>query len=122
MRVVAALDSFKGSLSSIEAGAAVKEAVLRVDRNAEVIICPLADGGEGTVEALSAGLGGTPIDVEVCGPLGNPVTARYALLPNGTAVIEMAAAAGIRPLTASVMVLITESTREGSVGSSVTFV
>lgn len=95
MRVVAALDSFKGSLSSIEAGAAVKEAVLRVDRNAEVIICPLADGGEGTVEALSAGLGGTPIDVEVCGPLGNPVTARYALLPNGTAVIEMAAAAGI---------------------------
>lgn len=96
MRVVIAIDSFKGSLTSLQAGNAVKEAVLRADSDAEVAVLPLADGGEGTVEALSAGLGGCMVEVTVTGPLGDPTAARYGICDDGnTAVIEMAAAAGI---------------------------
>ncbi len=96
MRVVVAIDSFKGSLSSREAGEAVKKAVLRASPNAAVHVCPLADGGEGTVEALCEGMDGHMVETVVTGPLGTPVTARYAILSDGTtAVIEMAAAAGI---------------------------
>ena len=58
MKVVVAIDSFKGSLSSLEAGEAIREGVLKADKDAEVVIRPLADGGEGTVEALAIGLGG----------------------------------------------------------------
>ena len=61
MKIVIAIDSFKGSLSSLEAGNAVKEAALKLDENIEVSVSPLADGGEGTVEALSSGLGGEMI-------------------------------------------------------------
>ncbi len=96
MKVVIAIDSFKGSLSSLAAGNAVREAVLKKDPAAEVYVRPLADGGEGTVEALSAGMGGTIAEAEVSGPLGTPVTAKYCILEDKkTAVIEMAAAAGI---------------------------
>ncbi len=96
MKIVAAIDSFKGSLSSLEAGDAVKQAALRLNAKNEVVVCPLADGGEGTVEALSAGLGGDLITVTVTGPLLQPVDAVYGYLPNrNTAVIEMSAAAGI---------------------------
>ncbi len=95
MRVVVAIDSFKGSLSSIQAGAAVKEAALKVSENAEVFVCPLADGGEGTVDAVASGLGGQKIKLEVSGPLLKSVEAEYCILPNGVAVIEMASAAGI---------------------------
>ena len=95
MRIVVAIDSFKGSLTSMQAAEAVKEAALKVNANAQVEICPLADGGEGTVDALSAGLGGTKRTVSVSGPLGTPVDATYCILPNQTAVIEMAAAAGL---------------------------
>ena len=58
MNVVIAIDSFKGSLSSLEAGEAVKSAILKVVPSANVYVSPLADGGEGTVEALTIGLGG----------------------------------------------------------------
>lgn len=96
MKVVIAIDSFKGSLSSLEAGNAVKEAVLKVKEDAEVLVRPLADGGEGTVEALSAGMDGNIVEVEVTGPLSTPVKAKYCILKdNRTAVIEMSAAAGI---------------------------
>jgi glycerate kinase len=61
----------------------------------EVIVRPLADGGEGTVDALAQGLGGRIETVSVTGPLGAPVEASYGILPDGTAVIEMAAAAGL---------------------------
>ena len=95
MKVVIAIDSFKGSLSSMEAGRAAAEGVRRaVDAN--VVIRPLADGGEGTTEALISGLGGTYQKVEVTGPLGEKVMARYGILADGkTAVMEMAEAAGI---------------------------
>lgn len=94
MRVLIAMDSFKGSISSLKAGNAVKEGVLAVHPDAAVTVCPIADGGEGTVEAL--GTAGEICTVTVTGPLGTPVEAKYCILPEtGTAVMEMAAAAGL---------------------------
>ena len=95
MKVVIAIDSFKGSLSSLEAGEAVREGVLKADESAEVVIRPLADGGEGTVDALAIGLGGEMIEAEVTGPLGERVRAKYCIVKGSTAVIEMAQAAGL---------------------------
>lgn len=96
MNVVIAIDSFKGSLSSLSAGNAVKEAILRVDGNAKASVYPLADGGEGTVDALFEGLGGELQNITVTGPLGEQVKAKYCILPDRiTAVMEMASAAGI---------------------------
>ena len=96
MRVIVAMDSMKGCLSSLEAGQALREGILRADPEAEVLVRPLADGGEGTVAALTAGLGGTLRQVWVTGPLGEPVEAEYGVLPDGvTAVLEMASAAGL---------------------------
>ena len=96
MRCVVAIDSFKGSLSSLEAGSAVKNAILDLDENSQVVVLPLADGGEGTVEAMYGGLGGSLIKISVTGPLCQKVTAEYCVLPDGeTAVIEMASAAGL---------------------------
>ena len=95
MKVVVAMDSFKGSMSSMEAGLAAKAGIEKACQ-AEVVVKPLADGGEGTTEALIDGLGGRYVSVEVTGPIGEPVMARYGILPDGvTAVMEMAEAAGI---------------------------
>ena len=110
MKVVVAIDSFKGSLTSIEAGMAAKEGILKAHPDANVVVKPLADGGEGTTDALIAGLGGERIDLTVTGPLGTPVNAHYGYLAEkNTAILEMAAAAGIilvresekNPLTAT---------------------
>lgn len=96
MNIVIAIDSFKGSLASLEAGEAVRAGVRKVFPQAETLVLPLADGGEGTVEALTVGLGGRFQEASVTGPLGEKVTARYGILPdNKTAVMEMAAAAGL---------------------------
>lgn len=100
MKVVVAIDSFKGSLSSMEAGQAIAEGVKRVYQHAEVVVCPLADGGEGTVEALVEGMGGVFVTKEVTGPLGEKVEAVYGIIESKddlskTAIIEMSAAAGI---------------------------
>ena len=94
MRIVFAIDSFKGSLSSIEAGNAAAEGARRVFPDAECVVRPLADGGEGTVEALAAGLGGELRTVAVTGPAGRPAEAAYGVV-GGTAIMEMAQAAGI---------------------------
>lgn len=96
MRVVVAIDSFKGSLSSLEAGRAVKEAICKLDINANVLVKPLADGGEGTVEAFAGRLDSEFVEISVSGPLMNNVKARYCILKDSkTAVIEMAAASGL---------------------------
>ena len=96
MRVVIAIDSLKGSLSSLEAGSTIAEGIRRVYPDAEIRISPLADGGEGTAEALTSGLKGTWQSLSVTGPLGEPQPASYGILPDGkTAVLEMASAAGI---------------------------
>ena len=95
MKVAIAIDSFKGSLSSIEAGQAAAAGVRRVFPDVDCRVRPLADGGEGTVDALVAGLGGELRHVTVTGPAGKPTVAKYGLIPGGTAVMEMAEAAGI---------------------------
>lgn len=96
MKVVVAIDSFKGSLSSLEAGMAAKEGILAAHPSAQVIVKPLADGGEGTADALIAGLGGQTISLTVSGPLGAPVSVHYGYWPDKQmAVLEMASAAGI---------------------------
>ena len=96
MKIVTAIDSFKGSMTSMEAGQAAAEGIQRVDVDAEVIVRPLADGGEGTVEALVSGMNGTLQKVQVTGPLGEPVICEYGIIEGTkTAVIEMAGAAGI---------------------------
>ena len=95
MKVAIAIDSFKGSLSSVEAGTSAAAGVRRVFPDAVCEVRPLADGGEGTVDALVAGLGGELQSVTVTGPAGKPTVAKYGLLSGGTAVMEMAQAAGI---------------------------
>lgn len=96
MKVVIAIDSLKGSLSSMEAGTAIKDGILVAKPDAEVIVKPLADGGEGTTDALIEGMNGERIDLTVTGPMHTPVDAYYGYLKDtNTAVMEMASAAGI---------------------------
>lgn len=96
MKVVVSIDSFKGSLSSLEAGNAVRDAVKRLDDTAEVAVRPLADGGEGTVDALASAMPSETVEISVKGPLLKETKAKYCILnETKTAVIEMAAASGI---------------------------
>ena len=96
MNVVVAIDSLKGSLTSLEAGQAIRQGIQRVYADAQVSVRPLADGGEGTVEALVLGMNGRNEKVLVTGPLGKPVECVYGILPESkTAIVEMSGAAGI---------------------------
>lgn len=96
MKIIVAMDSLKGSLTSMEAGNAAAEGICRADAQAEVIVRPVADGGEGTVDALVGGMGGSRQTATVTGPLGTPVVCAYGIIEQTkTAVIEMAGAAGI---------------------------
>ncbi|WP_434578087.1 glycerate kinase [Thermoanaerobacterium thermosaccharolyticum] len=94
MKILVAPDSFKGSLSSKEVLKAISEGIRRAV-NAEIVGVPIADGGEGTVDALIASLGGRIVDVDVVGPLGNVVKSFFGILNDGTAVIEVAASSGL---------------------------
>ena len=96
MKAVIAIDSFKGSLSSLEAGNSAAEGIRRVYPDAQIEVRPLADGGEGTVEALTLGCAGQLTTVTVTGPLGKPVSCQYGIVDSTrTAIIEMSGAAGI---------------------------
>ncbi|RKD31682.1 glycerate kinase family protein [Lacrimispora algidixylanolytica] len=96
MNIVIAIDSFKGSLSSMEAGEAIGEGIRRVNPEESITIYPLADGGEGTVEALVHGMKGTLLSITVTDPLGKPVNCAYGIIEHTkTAIIEMSGAAGI---------------------------
>ena len=96
MKVTIAIDSFKGSMTSMEAGTAIAEGIRRVYPDAAAVVRPLADGGEGTVDALVSGMNGEVQTVTVTGPFGSPVKAKYGLIrESGTAVMEMSQAAGI---------------------------
>ena len=96
MKAVIAIDSLKGSLSSLEAGDAIRAGILLADKDAQVIVRPLADGGEGTAEALTLGLNGEFRDVSVSDPLGRRIICRYGIVrETKTAVMEIAAAAGL---------------------------
>ncbi|MCE5197118.1 MAG: glycerate kinase [Negativicutes bacterium] len=99
MHIVVAVDSFKGSCSSLEAARAVARGIAKVDPAARVTIIPIADGGEGTCLALSEGLSGVLHHRKVCGPLGDATDAIFAVLPDGTGVVELAAASGLTLLS-----------------------
>lgn len=94
MKIVVAIDSFKGSVTSMEAGRAAETGAKNADENICVKVYPLADGGEGTCRTLTAGLGGEMKSVEVTGALGNKVRAEFGEIGD-LAIIEMAAAAGL---------------------------
>src|SRR5712691_12698762 len=96
MRIVIAPQSLKGSLTAAEAGQAIASGVRAVFPEAEIELVPVADGGEGTVQALVDATGGAIVPQTVTGPLGTPVEAIFGLLGDRkTAAIEMAAAAGL---------------------------
>lgn len=96
MKIILAPDSFKGSLSAVDAAQAMARGVRKVFPEAEIVELPLSDGGEGLVASLVAATGGQTIDKQVTGPLGEPVEAFYGVLGDGdTVVIEMAAASGL---------------------------
>ena len=98
MKIVIAIDSFKGCLSSKEANEAAAEGIRRTYPDAEIIKVPVSDGGEGYMEAFHAAIGGKLEEVMVRDPLMRPVTAKY-LLQGETAVIEIAQASGLTLLT-----------------------
>lgn len=96
MRIVIAPQSLKGSLTASEAGQAIALGVRAVYPHAEIDVVPIADGGEGTVQALVDATGGKLVNQTVTGPLGEPVAAYFGLLGDGyTTVLEMAACAGL---------------------------
>ena len=94
-KIVLAPDSFKGTLSSQEVCEDLSAAIHEIFPEAEVISLPVADGGEGSVDAFLAAVGGERVETECTGPNGRRIRAEYGLLPDGTAVVEMAAAAGL---------------------------
>ena len=96
MKVTIAIDSFKGSLSTFEAGNAAAEGIKRVYPDAQTVVSPIADGGEGTAQAVVSALGGRMINVRVSDPLGRDIVAQYGYIEEtATAVMEMSCAAGI---------------------------
>lgn len=96
MKIIIAPDSFKGSLSAKQAALCIKNAAMAVYGNScECILMPVSDGGEGFVDICSTACEGKVITVNVSGPLGRPVDARYMILNDGSCVIEMAEAAGL---------------------------
>ena len=99
-KIVVASDSFKGSLKSLEVADSVQKAVREVFPGCDVVKVNVADGGEGTMDALQQTLGGTRVNLTVSDPLGRPVDAYYVILEDGvTAVLEMSAASGLPLLT-----------------------
>jgi glycerate kinase len=96
MKIVIAPDSFKGSISAVEAAKAIERGIQKAFPDADTLCIPVADGGEGTLDTLVAATNGQKIPVLVTGPLGQKVEAEYGILGDGkTCVIEMAKASGI---------------------------
>ena len=94
MKIVIAIDSFKGSLTSLEAGEATKKGILRALPDAQVTVLPLADGGEGTTEALCFAYGASEVEVRTVDPLARDMVAHY-FLAGKTAIMEMSACSGL---------------------------
>jgi glycerate kinase len=94
MKIVVASDKYKGSLSALEVCSIIERTIKELDPEIIVETCPMADGGEGTVETLIESLDGKTIELDVTGPLGEKVNAGFGMLDDGTAIIEMASASG----------------------------
>ena len=88
-------DSFKGTMSSMEICGIMADAIHHHYPDAEVVSIPVADGGEGSVDAFLEALGGDKVTVKAQDPYGHEIDSFYGILPDGTAIIEMAAAAGL---------------------------
>ena len=96
LRILVAPNAFKESLSAIDAARAMAKGIRRGLPNAQVTEVPIADGGDGTLEAVISGTGGRILKAKVTGPLGNRITAEYGITGDGkTAVIEMSRASGL---------------------------
>lgn len=95
MKIVIASDSYKGSSSTLEVADSIEKGIRKIYKDADVIKIPIADGGEGTVDSLVLGTNGRYEEVEVIGPLGEKVLARYGVLDGNIAIIEMAEASGL---------------------------
>lgn len=95
MNIVLAPDSFKGSLTAIEATSIMKKAILSLNKEDTIIEKPMADGGEGTVDALLAATKGKKIPINCTGPLGKKIATYYCITPEQTAIIEVANIAGL---------------------------
>lgn len=95
MKIVIASDKYKGSLSATEVCRVIGKTIKEIGPDIEVILSPMADGGDGTVETLVESLDGKFVELEVKGPLGKPVMARFGMIGSSTAVIEMASASGL---------------------------
>lgn len=95
MKIVIASDKYKGSLSALQVCRIIEKTIKEISPNSEVITSPMADGGDGTVETLVESLNGKLIELDVRGPLGESVRARFGIIGNGTAIIEMASASGL---------------------------
>jgi glycerate kinase len=101
MKVVIAPDKFKGTLAARSVAEAIALGLRRGPQNLEMDLLPMADGGEGTAEALREALGGESRSIAAAGPLQNEVDAAYVLLPDGTAVIDIASASGLHHIEPS---------------------
>ena len=96
MKILVAPNAFKEALSAKEAGEAIKGGLLRALPNSDIVVLPIADGGDGTIEVLVEATNGEFIEKEVTGPLGERVVAKFGILGDGeTAVIEMARSSGL---------------------------
>jgi len=96
MKIIVSPDSFKGSCSAIEVADSIEKAIHEVDSTISVVKMPVADGGEGTIDAIASCVPATVYELEVCDPMGKNAVAKYAVIENGeTAVIEMAQASGL---------------------------
>ena len=96
MKIIVSPDSFKGSCSAIEVANSIEKAILSIDNTIEVVKMPVADGGEGTIDAITSCVLAEIVEIEVCDPMGNAAMACYALIDEGkTAIIEMAQASGL---------------------------
>ena len=98
MKIIVAIDSLKGSLTSKEANRAAAEGVRQAIPDAEVILVPVSDGGEGWLEAFHSAIGGELVSIKTCDPLARPILAEY-LLCGDTAIIEIARASGLTLLS-----------------------
>ena len=100
MKVIISPDSFKGTMSSVDAAETIEKGLKQLNKQIETVCLPVADGGEGTLEALVAATSGEFVEVTVCDPIGRIIQAKYGVLGDGnTCVIEMAQASGIMLLS-----------------------